>query len=239
MTCGRYALWVMTMNRTAFWVLHTRPYGDSSVVAELLTGEQGRVGALVRAGRRQPGLQPFMPMSGILAGRGELLTLRQGEPSGRPLLLAGRRLYCGLYLNELLVRLLHRHVPCPDIMPAYEQALVALADLHSAEDVVLREFELILLELMGYGLDFQACVAGEGLSSDAANYRFDPGAGLVPSHAGWSAEVLQMIGRRQWNEQTRAVARDLMRQALAPWLGDRPLRSRAFFRASRNGGQKA
>ncbi len=238
MTCERYALWVMTMNRMAFWVLHTRPYGDSSVVAELLTAEQGRIGVLVRSGRRQSGLQPFMPMTGILAGRGELQTLRQGETSGCPLLLAGRRLYCGLYLNELLVRLLHRHVPCPDIMPAYERALLHLADIHHAEGVVLREFELTLLEVMGYGLDFDECSSGNRLSA-TMNYRFDPGMGLVSSSVGWPGNILQMIGRRQWNEQTRAAARELMRQALAPWLGGRPLHSRAFFRTSRSGEQKA
>ena len=92
----------------AAYVLHTRRYGDSSLIAELLTREEGRTACMAKGvlRSRTSGLcvESFRPLLVTLRGRGEVLTLSRAEPAGAPLSLKGRRLYCGLYLNELLVK---------------------------------------------------------------------------------------------------------------------------------------
>ena len=98
------------------FVLHARPYSNTSLLLELLSAEEGRYPAIARGvkGRRsaQSGLlRPFQPLLLELAGRGEVATLVRAEPGGRPLSLSGEAGYCGLYVNELLMRLLETRAP--------------------------------------------------------------------------------------------------------------------------------
>ncbi len=82
---------------------------------------------MARGGRRNPALAPFVPSWVDLKPGGELRTLRQVEPRGASLALQGKALYCGFYVNELLVRLLHRDDAHPDLWPVYERTLAELA----------------------------------------------------------------------------------------------------------------
>ena len=94
------------------FVLHRRPFSESSLVVELFTRNLGRVAALAK-GARRPGsplrlLDPFQPLLIGMSGRGELPTLTHAEADGCAYALAGGALFCGFYLNELLLRLLER-----------------------------------------------------------------------------------------------------------------------------------
>src|SRR5690554_7651986 len=109
------------------WVLHRRPYRNTSVIVDFFGGGVGRLGAIARGGQREPLVQPFKPLLVQLRGRGELRTLTAVEPAGAASALVGDALYCGLYLNEILVRLLHRDDPQPELLPIYEHTLTALA----------------------------------------------------------------------------------------------------------------
>lgn len=213
----------------AVWVLHARPYRNSSVILELLGQRRGRMGVVARGGRRNPLLQPFRPLLANLGGRGELLTLAHIEAQGPVLPLAGRALYCGLYLNELLVRLLHRHDPHPGLLTPYEATLTTLAAGVREQDVLLRHFELTLLTELGYGFSLTETADGEPLAA-GQRYRFDPEQGLLPATTGWPGEALLAIAAGDWHDEARRTARDLLRAALAPHLGNRPLVSRELFR---------
>ena len=92
----------------AAWVLHRRPYRDSSEIIDLITLDHGRISAVSRGSRSRRGklpLEPFQPIHASWAGRGELVTLTGAEPRGAGLRATGRRLLSMFYLNELLLRL--------------------------------------------------------------------------------------------------------------------------------------
>lgn len=218
-----------TANTEYFRVLHARPFRNSSLIVELFSHRRGRVGAVARGGRRNTLLQPFLPLEGQLRGRGELLTLTGVESAGAAPALQGRALYCGLYLNELLIRLLHRHDPHPELLEEYERTLGALERQAQPEDLLLRRFEFFLLEVMGYGFDLEHDIHGVPLAPQQ-HYRLDPEQGLVPDAGGFSGAHLLGLGRGSEEAAVRRTARELMRQALAPHLGDRPLASRELFR---------
>ena len=111
------------------YVLHSRPYRDSSALVEMFTAEHGRL-SLVARGARNRGrkgslsslLQPFIPLLISFSGRAELKTLGKLEAAGGGRTLRGERLYSGLYMNELLVRLLHRQDAHPRLFAAYGEA---------------------------------------------------------------------------------------------------------------------
>lgn len=228
------------------YVLHSRPYRDSSVILEVFTAEQGRLSLVGKGARRRARggsnaalLQPFVPLLLSFAGRGEMKNLTQVESADRPLALAGERLFSGLYVNELLMRLLHRHDPHPALFAAYSQAL---QDLASGEvvDPVLRRFEFRLLDDLGYSFDLDADGrTGERVQAEAW-YHYHPDYGLVeregvaeagrPAYAG---HELMLLSRGEYAGEARLAAKRLVRQALAAHLGDAPLKSRDLFRSYR------
>ncbi len=229
------------------YVLHTRPWRDSSLLVEYFSRDLGRIalvakGAKSRKSRGGSGaalLQPFTPLQCSWSGRSQLHTLTGCEPLGSALALNGRRLYSGLYMNELLMRLLHPEDPHQKLFDHYAAVLSLLAapDIED-EEVPLRRFELVLLEELGYGFD----LASDGLSGDAvaeqAWYHFHEEHGMVlaPEHAPerlprYLGADLASLSRGDFSGTARKCAKRLMRQALASHLGDKPLRSRELFRS--------
>lgn len=212
-----------------FWVLHARPYRNTSALLELFSARRGRFGAIARGGRKSKSLQPFQPLTGQFGGRGELLALHHYEPLAAPLALQGRALFCGLYVNELMVRVLHRDVPVPDLSQPYGDALTALSGSDWPQDVVLRRFEYTMLTVLGYGFSLQQDNHGCPLQPQQ-HYCFDAEAGLQPCDQGLTGADLLAMAAGDWHASARQAAKRLLRSALAPHLGDRPLLSRELFR---------
>jgi DNA repair protein RecO (recombination protein O) len=209
-------------------VLHSRSFRNTSLIVEFLTEAQGRCGVVARAGRRNRLLQPFRPLCVTLGGRGELARLDHIEADGPVPMLHGRALYCGFYLNELLTRMLHRDDPQPGLPDLYEQTLIALQH-DTAHDIVLRRFEMALLEQLGYGFPLDRDAQGQYLDP-GSRYSFYPERGLLSAADGLEGEALLELAAGEWTERARQAARGLMRSALAPHLGERPLKSRSLFR---------
>ena len=98
------------------FVLHRRNYSETSLIIEVYTHRHGRLGLIAKGARRPSSrsrgvLKSFQPLLIGWSGRGDLMTLTGTEAEGAAIDLRGEALYCGFYLNELLIRLLHRHDP--------------------------------------------------------------------------------------------------------------------------------
>lgn len=222
------------------WLLHSRPYRDSSLLLDFFTKQEGRVGAVARgvrttkAGNRRSLLQPFTPLQILLSGRGELRTLSQVEPLGVAMPLTGERLLSGLYLNELLVRLLPQHECEEFLFDEYDCLLRQLA-LTAELEASLRRFELSLLECLGYGLQFeQDMLSGEPIQPSLC-YRLHEEGGFVHQRGEVESglirgEALLAIAARDFSTAaTRKAAKLLLRQVLQQHMGGRDIQSRNLF----------
>lgn len=216
------------------WVLHLRPWRESSALVEFLTLDHGRVGAVVRGirgPRQQPlraALQPLVPLQVDLQLRGELATLRQAEAVAPAVPLRGDGLLAALYANELVLRLAPRHDPAPTLFERYGRLLPALAD-GALLSWTLRCFERDLLGELGLGLSWDADAAGEPVLPHL-RYRIEPEDGLVPeasrSPASVSGEaLLGLASGRCPDDAGLAELRRALRALLLVHLGGRPLRS--------------
>ena len=141
-------------------------------------------------------------------------------------------LLSGFYLNELLVRLLQKHDPHPQLYTIYRHTLL---ELHDAElqQKTLRLFEKKLLAELGYGLQLDQTQFEVG-----NHYRYFPEQGFVlcdeietePKYMIFSGENLLAIATEQFDDEaTLKDAKRLMRLTLAPLLGPQPLQSRKLF----------
>ncbi|MFP5505754.1 MAG: DNA repair protein RecO [Gammaproteobacteria bacterium] len=222
------------------YILHQRPYRDTSLLLEVFGRDHGRFG-LVARGARGPRsrirglLQPFQPLLLSWSGRAELATLHSVEADGAAPRLAGTTLYSGFYLNELLMRLLQRLDPHPELYAAYAEALEGL----QCEALrPLRLFEKRLLEALGYGLLLD-CEADSGVPVEAeAQYVYalesgparcidDATGGLTLS----GRSLLSLAAEELADAQSLSDAKRLLRAALGLYLGDRALKTREVFAA--------
>lgn len=225
------------------FVLHARDYSETSLLLEVFSVRYGRLGLLAKGARRPSSrvrglLKPFQPLLLSWSGRGELPVLTGAEPDGESPALSGAALYCGFYLNELLVRLLHRHDPHDALYAAYRNTLMALGAAAQSE-AVLRLFEKHLLGEIGYGLVLDHDIADKTPIDAQAWYDYVPERGPVrlthPELARAQGVVVRgasLIALAQDSliepEALREVKR-LMRAVLALYLGDKPLHSRKLF----------
>lgn len=221
------------------YLLHQRPFRDTSRILELLTREFGRVTLFARGvqGASRAGwraaLQPFNRLLVGWSGSGDGGRLNGAELVGLPLRLPPERLLLGFYLNELLLKLLAREDPHAELFDAYGTALQALVDAVEAE-AVLRRFERRLLEELGYGIDFEHDASGARLDP-AAYYHFRTGIGFVaapPEAAGAPVRGEELAGvaaEDYADPAVRGVARRVFREAIAVCLDGRELGTRAVF----------
>ena len=244
------------------YVLHSRKHQDSSLIVELLTRDEGRISAVVRGARnkrgRQAGIwQPFMPLLVSSFGRGELRTVKHAEFLQTAFHLTGDNLLLGLYVNELLVRVLGKFEAVPEVFGEYQTLLNELATIdgvpgelaNSASTVAergpryrnqgaLRAFELQLLAELGYGISFTAEAGGGAAVVSGQRYRFVAEEGFYPlgpgndsADTGYPGEHLLAIEARQFDsDAVDHSAKYIIRLAFAGLLGGKPLKSRELFK---------
>lgn len=229
------------------YVLHHRPYRDTSRILELFTRDYGRVSLFARGARsaRKAGtaltsiLQPFNRLLISWSGRGEAGQLTAAEFDGSVSSLPPDRLVSGFYLNELLLKLFARHDSHPDVFSLYGATLQALKV--DAEGVrPLRVFEKRLLDALGYGLALEREVGIDRPLEQryAYRYRFDQGATRIEGVAEgvdiFSGRTLLAVAREDFADPAVcAEARTLLRAALDRCLDGKELHSREVMLALR------
>lgn len=225
----------MRIEQQPAFVLHSRPYRETSLLLELLTRDHGRIGVVARGVRgerarlRRALLEPFESIVVGLWRRGELATLTAIERAATPTPLSGQAALGGLYLNELVVRLTARDDPLPPLYAAYAVTLCRLA---AGEPMAwtLRRFERDLLHTIGYALPLQH-EAQSGAELDSAGYyRFVLGEGLLPCapsepEALRGRDLLALAADRMPDAGAASALRKLMRRVIRFHLGGAELRS--------------
>jgi DNA repair protein RecO (recombination protein O) len=221
------------------WILHQHHYRDSSLLLEVFSREYGRIGLVARGARSARSrsrhqLQILRPLALSWTMRGDLGTLTGVENRGMAGDFPGRQVFCACYLNELLLRLITRHDPHPEIFDAYEQAV---ASLGVNEEQALRVFEKRLLHWLGYGLLLdQEFDTGAPVQPDML-YEYCLERGPVRrqqvSDDGLflrGSSLLALHSDTLDSQQACQEVKHLMRAALAQYLGSRPLRTREVLR---------
>ena len=224
------------------YVLHTQPFQNTSLLVDFFTMDCGRVRAVAKGARSakskyRSALQLFQPLLVSLSGRGELKTLTGLECSLGAIALEGQRLFSGMYINELLARLLLNHVEHKQLYLAYQDTLVALQGSVDMQ-LLLRQFELCLLSELGYGINLESdCRSHIAIDADDS-YLFTPDVGfekLIEAEQANAARVYSgshIVALRDFDLSDTDVAKTakrLLRTALAAHLGGKPLHSRSLF----------
>ncbi|MDH3440086.1 MAG: DNA repair protein RecO [Gammaproteobacteria bacterium] len=241
----------MTASRRVYqepaWVLHHRPFRDTSRILDVFSRDHGRLALVARGSRsaksRLKGvLRPFLPLQLSWIIRSDMGTLTGAEMNGPPISLFGDALMSGYYVNELMLNLLHRHDPQPEVYAAYESAISALNG-SSGVAAVLRRFEMDALALLGYALnlDHDTRSGDEITTGQLYEYRVEQGPVAVEGRNGpmiFSGRELRAIARFEFSDPSvLSAAGRLLRQVIAWQLDGKELQSRKVLREIRVGRQ--
>ncbi len=226
-------------------VLHLVPYRESSVIVRLLTESAGKISGIYRGvrGNKRKSKAVVQPLySGVVEylGKPDLFTISNFEANRYPAL-AGEGLYSGLYVAELLVKLLGEGQGEEQLL---EETVRVIKDLETNTGLApkLRRFEFKLMEILGYGVDFTCeAVVHEAIDPEGT-YVYVDQVGFVrertdgPLHRAEIGAIpgiiLQQFARGDFSGETGGViAKRISTIALSSLMGNKTLSSRKIFRS--------
>lgn len=221
------------------YILHKRAYKESSYILDLFTREQGVVSVIAKGAKSNKSkfylsLQLFSILDVAYSGKSELMTLTQADVRRPNYISKQKNVFCGYYVNELLLMLLHKHDQHPELFDFYDQIILALSAGEDPEPL-LRKFEKTLLNEIGYGTDFSCTVDGDPLHDDMM-YIVTPGEGIIPASPGQQSDILisgRCLNAFEADDYSDKLVlkgiKKMMRRILQFYLGGKPIKSRDLF----------
>lgn len=225
------------------FVLHLIPYRETSLLVDIFTRNFGRVRCVAR-GFRKPNkkgisraLFPYTEYLFNWQGRGELKTLNRADVMQAPVLLQQESLFVGLYINEILYRLLHEHDAHESLYQSYSELLLGLAQA-GVDEQSLRLFEMYMLDELGYGLVLDSEAENGTPVSREGVYQYIPEHGLrqvnpqsTAADIGLKGADIIAISQGDFSQtSTMRTAKRLTRQVIDFYLDGRQLNSRELYR---------
>lgn len=231
----------MRVHKEQSFVIHTRPYSETSLYVELFSREHGRLTVIAKGARRQKSqfrgaLLPFRRLLTSWTGKGEIPTLTLAEAAERWTEIRGHGAVCGFYVNELVIKLLHRYDAHPQLFDDYAATMARFQEGELFEDT-LRLFEKRLLGELGYAMNLEYEVESNEPILGSMSYRFIPSIGAVAEDSSRrggvpvSGAALQALRAESFGgEAERRECKRLMRAMISHQLENRTLYSRKMFR---------
>jgi len=218
------------------YILHRRPFRDSSQILDILTRDHGKIAVVARGSRgaksRLSGvLRPFLPLRVSWVAKSDLGTLTGAEAAGRPSGMVGDAMLSAFYVNELLLNFLHRYDPQPEIFDLYAEIIDAL--VRSANIAAqLRTFEMEFLSLLGYAVNFSQEYDTEEALHDERFYQFRMEQGVVAVNREdglltYRGKVFAGVAEQRFEDpEVLQAANRLLREIVNFHLGGKELKSR-------------
>lgn len=234
------------------YVLLNRPFSETSFIVEVFSRDHGRLALMAKGARRlksklKGDLLPFQPLLISWSGKGEMPTLTAVELDQSSQWfyryeLRQDSLVCGLYCNEVLVKLLHRHDPHPRLYDQYAITIQSLAksQTQSVDEQAerrancLRQYEQVALKEAGYAVDFLTDANDQSHINNDDCYRFHAGLGFVKTtaHDGQAVSGKVVKSLHDLHEHEAPLppqAKHLMRSIMQQVMGGAKITSRALF----------
>ena len=217
------------------FLLHQRPYGNTSVIAEMFTLENGRISVIARGAKKPKSkffgvLSPFSKLRITYRGRSELKTLTNVDKEDIFSDSFSKLSYTLLYINELLIKILPQGASQSELFNLYDKFLIEVKASEEI-DIVLRKFELDLLEMLGYGINFINEVdSGHSIELNKS-YDFVPELGFKESPNGlFEGNEIISISKLNFTDIDKKKFKSLTTMAIGYSLDGGDLKSREIFK---------
>lgn len=236
----------MSKRMSRGYVLHLRPYRNTSLIADIFTQDYGRVHLVAKGVKSTRSkyyglLQQFLELDFHWQGNGELYTLTALENCNDDAVRLAKltrnsdALASAWYCNELIMRFFGKEDSHPELYNFYKNTVQLLAEGSNIE-LTLRLFEKELVLQAGYALNFNYETNSGNKIEAEQEYIFNPESGvyLANEPAGQigikiSGNTLLAIEKNRLDdEKILAETKRLMRYVISCHIGDKPLNTRKF-----------
>ena len=225
------------------FVLHTRPYQETSIIVDLFTRSFGRINAIAKGAKRPKSplrslLTPASKLSISLTGKNELKTFSSAEIISHYDVREGSAFNTIIYVNELVAKATEKEDPHVHIFDEYEKLLANITDKTNQYNLekLLRGFELRLLQEMGYGIDLTRDAETNQKITGSGNYEFHPEKGFIlrreqsASSKLYAGKDINSFADGDFEKKTtRDISKSIMRKALDYHLGNKTLNIRKYL----------
>jgi len=215
------------------YILNRRPFRDNRFLVDVLTAEHGKFRCVARVAKQRGkilkgALEPFVFAKACWLEKNELHQLHAWDELERHPL-SPPNLLRGLYMNELLLRLLWDQQAVDDLFMRYQTSLIKLVD----DPFTLMQFELDLLHYLGHPLHYPN---GVTTIDPHQPYYYQLDAGFVDKHSPNSATVLisgkllsALHQETALDKQNLSALRRLLDQFFRYLLQGKPLHTRKLL----------
>ncbi len=244
----------MLKQTTQGYVLHSRPYRETSLLIDLFSKTSGRFSLVAKGIKRKSNqsqraiLQPFSLLSLAYTGKSDLKVLSGVELVNVHSRIHGRAMACGYYINELIIRALQEWQESPVLFTSYQSAIDGLIKTeHSVQSnkavgktsfsEVLRNFEVALLTELGVAPDWGHDIDGVEVDHGADYfYNLDHGFERVgqsdmisATHKRFSGRALHALATGRYHQSDEKECQQITQMLLRQIIGTKPLESRKLW----------
>ncbi|MAJ91617.1 MAG: DNA repair protein RecO [Legionellales bacterium] len=231
----------MRVDYTPCYILHSRNYSESSLILEIFSRNYGRVNLIAKGAKKNKkytsiNFDPYQKYNISWINKIDLGILLEIESYSEMIKLASEKTMIGFYLNEIILKLLHKHEPYPELFDIYELTLKRLIN-NENEKTILRYFEKNLLQLLGYGITLDYDIqTGEPILSDRNYYyKIDSGPSSELSASGHGMKIsgktlLQLNDESLLGSMHITEAKNLLTMIIEKYI-DKPLESKKLYKS--------
>ena len=225
-------------NNDYCFLLHQRSYGETSIIADIFTKNNGKI-SIIAKGAKKPRskffgyLVPFQKLNVTFSGRSELKTLTSidrnlAETSNT----FSKVSYSLLYINELLIKLLPKDAKHEELFILYETFIKSIIKKNNNLELTLRHFELDLLDMLGYGFDYELDIDLNRPIDAETSYVFVKERGFRKSNnSNFYGKDIINIKNRKLKDVPLKQLKEITTKAISICLDGKELRSRKIFKS--------
>lgn len=224
-------------NNDNCFLLHQRSYGETSIIADVFTQKSGKISFIAKGAKKPKSkffgyLVPFQKLKITYSGRSELKTLTSID---RDLASNSNTFskvsYSLLYINELLMKLLPKDAKHEELFVLYDEFLKKINKNNNLE-ISLRHFELDLLDMLGYGFDYDSEIDSNDPIEAESSYVFVSERGFRKSNSSsFKGKDILNIKKRKLEDVPLKYLKEITTKAIGICLEGKDLASRKIFKS--------
>jgi DNA repair protein RecO (recombination protein O) len=223
-------------NNDNCFLLHQRSYGETSIIADVFTQKSGKISFIAKGAKKPKSkffgyLVPFQKLKITYSGRSELKTLTSIDRDlANNSNTFSKVSYSLLYINELLIKLLPKDAKHEELFVLYDEFLKKINKNNNLE-ISLRHFELDLLDMLGYGFDYDSEIDSNEPIEAELSYVFVSERGFRKSNSSsFKGKDILSIKKRKLEDVPLKYLKEITTKAIGICLEGKDLTSRKIFK---------
>ena len=231
----------MKIDYTPCFILHRRNFSESSFILEIFSRNYGRISLIAKGAKQNKNYRGinfdlYQKYNISWISKSELGTLTGIDIISLMNPFVAEKAITGFYINEIILKLLHKDEPHIELFDIYELTLNKLFS-NENEKIILRYFEKQLLQSLGYGISLDHDIK-TGLSimpTCEYYYKIDsgPSSEVLPPDEGMkiSGKTLSELNNETLSDDINiSEAKNLLSMILRKHL-NQPLESRKLYKS--------